>query len=185
MRSIKKTDGDLRTRVLCLHDVYFFGFLAGRQWWRRGRYRGGLGQTAQFVWYAGSTPQGRIPHDERSVLFKKKGTSLLSLLLRHFRDPVTLLKCSLIVERSSHCTKWLDIYYLFLSTEAANLNAKRSWTANIKREKAIIRPRGTDKSGFLYSPVAYLIFWTLGLKRNGRYNKNVYPNPDYNRSYRS
>ena len=71
-RSINKTDSDLRVRILSLHVVYLFAFLAGRQWWRRGRYRGGLGQAAQFVWYAGSTPQGRIPHDERSVLWKKK-----------------------------------------------------------------------------------------------------------------
>ena len=174
----------------------FVCLLAGRQWWRRGRYRGGLGQTAQFVWYTGSAPQGWIPHDERSVLWKKKGSSLLSLLLR---DPVTLLTCSLIVERNSHWTEWLDIYYLFLSSEAASLNANQSWTANIKREKAIIRPRGTDKSGFLYFPIAYLIFWTPGSKRNdvslilakkkmtfeGWYIKNNYPNPDNNRSYRS
>ena len=166
-RSINKTDSDLRVRILSLHAVYLFAFLAGRQWWRRGRYRGGLGQAAQFVWYAGSTPQGRIPHDERSVLWKKKKrTSLFSLVLRLFRDPVTLLKCSLIVERNSHWTEWLNIHYLFLSTEAANLNAKRSWTANIKREKAIIRPRGTDKNGFLYFPIAYLIFWTPELKRS-------------------
>ena len=89
---------------------------------------------------------------------KKKGSSLLSLLLRLFRDPVILLTCSLIVERNSHWTEWFDIYNLFLSSEAENLNANQSWTANIKREKAIIRPRGTDKSGFLYFPIAYLIF---------------------------
>ena len=67
---------------------------------------------------------------------KKKGTSLLSVLLRLFRDPVTLLKCSLIVERNSHWTEWLVIYYL--SQEPVKIEV---WKRHRITQEALWLPR--------------------------------------------
>ena len=56
-------------------------------------------------------------------------------------------------------------HYLFMSSEAANLNANAVWMAKNKREKGLICLQGLDKTRFPDFPKCHLIFWTTGVSK--------------------
>ena len=60
-------------------------------------------------------------------------------------------------------------HYLFMSTEAANLNANALWIAKNKREKALICPKSIDKTRFSDFLKPYLMFWAAGFSRGMMY----------------
>ena len=54
-------------------------------------------------------------------------------------------------------------HYLFMSSEAANLNANAVWMAKNKREKGLNCLQGLDKTRFPDFPKCHLMFWTTGV----------------------